>query len=140
VLGYPVETVLAEKLSTAITLGTASTRVRDYTDIYTLAATQPLNHRAVRAALLATAQFRGIALQPLSSAVGNLVELRAGTYLAYRRGLGRDGDHLPSGLDEVLATVIAFGDPLMVDDPAAGDWDPELRNWTAPVRRTHLPN
>jgi hypothetical protein len=114
--------------------------VRDYTDIYTLAATQPLNHQAVRAALLATAQFRGIALQPLSSAVGNLVELRAGTYLAYRRGLGRDGEQLPSGLDEVLATVIAFGDPLMVDDPAAGDWDPELRSWTAPVRRTHLPN
>jgi hypothetical protein len=139
VLGYPVETVLAEKLSTAITLGAASTRVRDYADIYTLAATQPLNHGEVRAALLATARFRETTLQPLSSAVGNLVELRAGAYLAYRNGLGRDGMHLPSGLDEVLATVVAFADPLMADDPAAGDWDPVLRTWTAPVRRADLP-
>jgi hypothetical protein len=29
VLGYPIETVLAEKLATAILLGAANTRVRD---------------------------------------------------------------------------------------------------------------
>ena len=34
ILGYPVETVLAEKLTTAIELGPASTRVRDYADIF----------------------------------------------------------------------------------------------------------
>ena len=33
VLGYPIETVLAEKLATAIMLGAANTRVRDYADI-----------------------------------------------------------------------------------------------------------
>lgn len=140
VLGYPVETVLAEKLSTAITLGAASTRVRDYADIYTLAATQPLNHGSVRAALLATSRFRGTTLQPLSEAIGNLVGLRATTYLAYRRSLGRDGEHLPPGFDEVLAVVVAFADPLMIDDPAAGDWNPELRSWTSPTRRAHLPS
>jgi hypothetical protein len=36
VLGYPIDTVLAEKLATAIMLGAANTRVRDYADIYTL--------------------------------------------------------------------------------------------------------
>jgi hypothetical protein len=36
VLGYPVETVLAEKLTTAIDLAEASTRVRDLADIYTV--------------------------------------------------------------------------------------------------------
>ena len=35
VLGYPIETVLAEKITTAIGLGPANTRVRDYADIYT---------------------------------------------------------------------------------------------------------
>jgi hypothetical protein len=35
VLGYPVETILAEKIATAIDLGEANTRVRDYVDIYT---------------------------------------------------------------------------------------------------------
>ena len=34
VLGYPVETVLAEKIATAIGLGPANTRVRDNADIY----------------------------------------------------------------------------------------------------------
>jgi hypothetical protein len=38
VLGCPIETVLAEKLATAIALGPANTRVRDYADIYTLTA------------------------------------------------------------------------------------------------------
>jgi Nucleotidyl transferase AbiEii toxin, Type IV TA system len=42
VLGYPVETVLAEKIATAIALGPANTRVRDYADIYTLTAASPL--------------------------------------------------------------------------------------------------
>jgi hypothetical protein len=33
ILGYPLSTVLAEKLTTAIELGAASTRIRDYADI-----------------------------------------------------------------------------------------------------------
>jgi hypothetical protein len=40
VLGYPIETVVAEKLTTAIELGPANTRVRDYVDLLTLSATQ----------------------------------------------------------------------------------------------------
>jgi hypothetical protein len=31
ILGYPIHTVLAEKITTAISLGATSTRVRDYT-------------------------------------------------------------------------------------------------------------
>jgi hypothetical protein len=140
VLGYPVETVLAEKLTTAITLGAANTRVRDYADMYTLTATQPLNHGSVRAALLATARFRGTIMRPLSEAAGNLAELRASTYRAYRRSLGQHGEHLPSGLDEVLAVVIPFADPLMVDAPAPADWNPGLCRWTSTTRQAHLPN
>lgn len=36
VLAYPLETVLAEKLVTAIDLGSANTRVRDFADLYAL--------------------------------------------------------------------------------------------------------
>lgn len=53
----PVETVLAEKLATAIMLGAANTRVRDYADIYTLTGRHDLTHGTVRAALDATARF-----------------------------------------------------------------------------------
>ena len=48
VLGYPVETVLAEKIATAIELGPANTRVRDYADIYTLTGLRVINHRKAR--------------------------------------------------------------------------------------------
>jgi len=62
VLGYPVETVLAEKIATAIELGPANTRVRDYADIYTLTGIHAINHRTPRQALLATAAHRAIAV------------------------------------------------------------------------------
>ena len=51
VLGYPIETVLAEKLTTAITLGPANTRVRDYADIHTLTGTHDLDLSQLREAL-----------------------------------------------------------------------------------------
>jgi len=38
ILGYPIETVLAEKVATAITLGPANTRVRDFADVVTAVA------------------------------------------------------------------------------------------------------
>ena len=128
VLGYPVETVVAEKLTTAISLGPASTRVRDYADLYTLAGMYPLLHSSTRAALLATAAFRDVTLRPLSAVVGNIVELRSATYSAYRRGLGRDGDHLPTYFDAVVDAVSAFADPLVLDDRRV--WDPARRQWT----------
>lgn len=64
-LGYPIETVLAEKLTTAIGLSPANTRVRDYADIYTLTRNWPVDHGVAREALLATAAFRGTRLAAL---------------------------------------------------------------------------
>ncbi len=46
VLGYPLETVLAEKLVTAIELGLANTRVRDLADVYTLTGAAPSGRRS----------------------------------------------------------------------------------------------
>jgi hypothetical protein len=129
VLGYPIETVLAEKIATAIYLGPASTRVRDYADIYTLTGRHDLAHAAVREALLATAGFRGTALAPLSSAIGNLVELRQTTYTAYRASLGIDSDHLPPAFGKVVTAVTTFADPLV--NPAAQHtrWKAAERRW-----------
>lgn len=58
VLRYPVATVLAEKVATAIDPGPANTRVRDYADIYTLTGIHVISHRTARQALLATAARR----------------------------------------------------------------------------------
>ena len=129
VLGYPVETVLAEKITTAIGLGAASTRVRDWADIYTLIETRDLTCGSVREALRATAAFRGTELVPLSSAIGPIVRLRAATYSAYRSRLGPDGNHLPRKFEDVVAVVVAFADPLISGLDAEARWSWGARSW-----------
>lgn len=61
VLAYPIETVLAEKLETMMTRGTANTRLRDFYDIYSLLGTKEnsLNTDQLQKALLSTASHRG---------------------------------------------------------------------------------
>lgn len=127
-LGYPIETVLAEKISTAIALKAASTRVRDWADIYTLTGTHTINHATAREALVATATYRGTQLIRLSQAIGALVQLRAGTYAAYRRNLGVDGECLPRDFAETVAAVISFADPLADLNPS-DTWNPAERRW-----------
>lgn len=129
VLGYPLETVLAEKIATAIALGPANTRVRDYADIYTLTGAHVVTHAVTRAALLATAAHRQVAVVPLSTAIGNFVDLRSGTYTAYRSGLGPDGQQLPTDFEHVVQAVIDFADPLAEDREQSRRWDPRSRNW-----------
>ena len=128
VLGYPVETVLAEKSSTAIALGDTSTRVRDYVDLYTLTGRQALSYESVRAALDATTSHRGVELQPLSVVLGEFVSLRENAYRAFKRRLGVDGVHLPDRFGEVVAAVIEFVDPLAGGE-ARDVWDPDARKW-----------
>lgn len=129
VLGYPIETVIAEKLATAIELGPANTRVRDYVDLHTLTGEHTLDFIAVQQALRATAAFRGTILRPLSETASNIADLRASTYSAYRRNLGVDGAHLPEHFTDVVADVIEFADSLVVDQDTFHSWDPRLRSW-----------
>jgi hypothetical protein len=129
VLGYPIETVLAEKIATAITLGAANTRVRDYADLYVLTGRHDITHAAARDALLATAAFRGTQLEPLSSVIDDLVELRQRTYAAYRRSLGVDGENLPSSLSEIVSSVTAFADPLVGPTGPTTVWLATRRRW-----------
>lgn len=133
VLGYPVETVLAEKLATAIALGPANTRVRDYADVYALTGRHAIPHRAARRAFLATATYRGIPVERLSDAIGNFAGLRSQAFSAYRSGLGEAGLSLPSDLSALVDAVTAFADPLAMD---AGEaiWQPAKRLWA------NLPN
>jgi hypothetical protein len=130
VLGYPIETVLAEKVATAIALGPANTRVRDYADVYTLTGLHVVKQKTARKALLATAAFRGTPVQPLSDAIDNLVDLRSRTFDAYRNSLGHLGPQLPDNLQEVVTAVVTFADPLATDS-SEKTWQPAARQWLA---------
>lgn len=131
VLGYPVETVLAEKLTTAIDLAEANTRVRDLADIHTVTGAHTILGAPMRDALTATATFRNVDLVPLSVAVGDLASLRRSDYRTYRDALGRFGEHLPDDLADVIAAAAAFAEPLLTStDTANKTWDPGARRWT----------
>lgn len=132
VLGYPIETVLAEKIATALALGPANTRVRDYADIYVLTGRHTMSHATARRALLATAAFRGVDVVPLSSVMENFVDLRQPAHTAHRARLGPDGSALPENLGEIVAAVTAFADRLAEADATKTTWNPTTRQWQVP--------
>lgn len=131
VLGYPVETVLAEKLTTTIDLGEANTRVRDLADIYTVTGSHAIARAPMHDALKATAAFRSVELVPLAAAVGDLANLRGRDYQAYRAALGQFGEHLPADLTDVITAAAAFADPVIASvNATSAHWDPGSRRWT----------
>lgn len=57
---YPIETVLSEKIETALARGVVNTRMRDYYDIYMLLESErDIDSKTLRAAIAATATTRG---------------------------------------------------------------------------------
>jgi hypothetical protein len=129
VLGYPIETVLAEKLSTAVTLGQTNTRVRDYADIYLLTGQHAIDGATMLSALQATSAFRGSTLLALSSIVGSIADERSAAYRAFRTRLGPDGDRLPDSFAAVVDAVVGFADPLIAATRSPGTWRPDSRTW-----------
>lgn len=130
-LGYPIETILAEKLCTAMTLGAANTRVRDYADLFTLITRHDLHYNSIKLAFDATVEHRGAALQPFAEAVSGFAELRQVQYRIYRESLGNQGEHLPQELSELTRIVTAFAAPLTrPPGPHPTQWESTTRQWS----------
>lgn len=135
ILGYPLPSVLAEKLCTAVDLGPGNSRVRDYADLWTLTGTRDLDATDLAAALAATAGHRGLTLRTLSAAIRTKTSpaypaIRAATYTAYLRRLGPDADHLPTDFTAVVDDVVAFADPLLAGTlPMRARWHAAVRTW-----------
>lgn len=129
VWGYPLATVIAEKLSTAVALGDVNTRDRDYADLYRLLRLHSLDGRELVAALTATATHRAITLRPLSESITDLAQRRQTSYSAWRRRQGAAGGEYPDLFAEVVQLVVAFADPLLTDGVRTHKWDPEVRRW-----------
>lgn len=129
ILGYPLETVLAEKIATAISLGPANTRVRDYADVYTLTGDRDISHSAAHNALIATANYRGTDVVALSSVIGNLIELRRRSYDAYRVSLGPEGAALPQEFTTVVQSVLVFADQITAAATPTTTWNGSTRLW-----------
>lgn len=110
--GYPIATVLAEKIVTLIERGDTNTRERDVADIVVLARRHRPSDDELVAAITSTAAHRSVELRPVAEAVIALGELRQRTWEVFveRAGLtGRVPERYGAALDEVAALV----DPLL---------------------------
>jgi predicted nucleotidyltransferase component of viral defense system len=128
-LGYPIATVIAEKLSTAVSLGDLNTRDRDYADLYRLLTLNNLDGQELTAALAATAAHRGITLKPLSTAITDLAERRQTSYTAWRRRQGPSSASYPERFADVIRQVTTLADPLLTGDAATRIWHAATRTW-----------
>jgi Nucleotidyl transferase AbiEii toxin, Type IV TA system len=129
--GYPIATVIAEKLSTAIALGDLNTRDRDYADLHQLITRHRLDGNELTSALRNTADHRGIQLRPLSEAISDLPARRQAPYTAWRRRQGEAARNHPESFSDVVATVTVFADLLAVGTAQHLTWDPHAVSWRA---------
>lgn len=77
--GFPLPMVLAEKLVTAMARGTASTRWRDFLDIYTLTRqdANAFRESEIRNAITAVAKHRSVSITPISVLIATYSCIRA---------------------------------------------------------------
>ena len=131
VLGYPLPVVLAEKLCTAVELGSGNSRVRDYADIWTLTRRHNVRAADLLTALAATSRHRGVELRPLRDVLDEYGTARAGAFDAYRRRLGPDAAKLPSSFTVVVHDVIAFADSALSGDlESDSTWRAHTSTWS----------
>lgn len=128
--GYPLETVLAEKITTMISLGDLNTRDRDWADVWRLTGHNDLDGALVSQALERTASHRKVDLRPLAEVIVNLPDRRNATYRVWRRKQTVDADIYPPSFAEVTAAVIAFTDPVLQAGARVEHWTCRDRSWS----------
>jgi len=129
VRGYSLEMVLAEKIVTAVTRGTANTRWRDFVDIYSLASRDEIDAFKLRRSILRVAAFRNIELDSLNSVFVGYPEIAEKKWLEWLRRQQLD-TIVPTDFAAVLDFISSFADPIIAGEPPASQWNPSLRRWS----------
>jgi len=127
-LGYPIFMVLAEKIVTAIQRGTASTRWRDFGDIYELSRRHPIPLNGLKTSVNAVAQHRVVELTTLEESLSGFAEIGQTKYENWRRK--QDLLELPEIFGDLLGAIYIFSDPV-IDGRARANtfWDPFTFIW-----------
>jgi hypothetical protein len=109
-LGYPLESVIAEKADAMMFLGDANTRDRDYGDVYLLSQIHPVEAEVLRSALGSVAEHRGHEVRPLGPLLETLRESRQQPWVAFRARAALPA--LPDRFADVVDAVVDFLDGL----------------------------
>jgi predicted nucleotidyltransferase component of viral defense system len=127
-IGYPLETVLAEKIVTMVDRGDATTRDRDFADVFVLTGRHSVDAEQLAAAVRATGAHRGSDLRPLRSVLGDLARARQADWTRFLARSGLD-DSAPASLAEAIRAIADFADAILAGGVTSGRWDPAARRW-----------
>lgn len=103
VLAYPKVMVVAEKLVTALQRGQASTRWRDFADLFMLVPGDLVDLEVVEA-LRAVAAYRGVPLQPLGKVLDGMAAEAQPRWATWRKRQGAQ-DRVPEDFAVVLEVL-----------------------------------
>ncbi len=132
VLGYPRESVLAEKIETLMSRGLATTRSKDMFDLWVLSRTSAgLRMEGAANALAETARYRGTALDRDGIALRPAFGEDSRQQQLWSRYVGPRGLAAPP-FREVVECVQAFVGPIVagaIGSRMDTGWDPATRRW-----------
>lgn len=127
-LGYPIFMVLAEKIVTAIQRGTASTRWRDFGDIYELSRRHPIPLDELKTSVNVVTQHRAVELTTLKEGLSGFAEIGQTKYENWRRK--QDLLELPEIFGNLLGAIFIFSDPVIDGSAGANTfWNPFTFIW-----------
>ena len=129
VRGYPLTMVHAEKIVTAISRGTTSTRWRDFADMYFLSRHHATSGTELGESIREVSQYRATRLVPLDRVLTGYGTIGQQRWEAWRRRQRLD-DRLPAQFSDVVAAVVAFADPAITGTAAGRHWDPATGAWS----------
>lgn len=133
-LAYPVETVVAEKLEAMISIGFATTRIKDVYDLWAIATSFDLELGTLHTAVTATFERRGTARPDAEPAVlSDRFATDAGKqqlWGAFTRTRIK-ATEAPETLAQAIALIRVFVAPLLLPNvpTQAARWQRDLRQW-----------
>jgi hypothetical protein len=128
VRAHPLAMVYAEKVVTALARGSASTRWRDFADIYLLSRSQLADAGELAESIRRVASHRQVELRQLASVLRGYGDIGQRKWAAWCRRQQLD-NRLPTTFTEVLDAVLAFAEPVISGDADGLAWDPEGGAW-----------
>lgn len=125
--GYPLHMVHAEKVVTAVQRGQASTRWRDFADVWTLSRQRPVNGADLQQAIRAVATHRGAQLSPLRDVLEGFPQIAQQRWLRWHRR--QQLPTLPEQFTDVLDDLYDFADPAIAGAVAQSTWNADDSTW-----------
>ncbi len=130
VRAYPRETIIAEKFEAIVSLGMANTRLKDFYDIWLLAALLDFDGTTLRGAVAATFKRRGTKLQtPTLVALLDEFSMDPQKQEQWKGFLRRTGIDPITDLVAVVAAIKGFLLPVLANPNGPGTWSAGSGRW-----------